>query len=328
MADLTAQIAAITKGIAELERVTARFGAAVVRAYMGHIKRNAERCVRDAIANLTSGSWLAELDSGERIAVHVTIDTEASRAHVDFSGSSPTSPTNFNAPAAIARAVVLYAFRTLIDDDIPLNDGCLEPVEIRLPAESIVNPQYPAAVVAGNVETSQCMTDALLAALGACAASQGTMNNLTFGNERYQYYETICGGAGAGPGFAGASAVHTHMTNSRLTDPEVLEWRYPIRVLRFGIRRGSGGEGMFRGGDGAVREIEFLEPMSASILSSRRRVAPFGIAGGHDGRRGSNRVIRERGSTERLDGTAEVTLAAGDRLVIETPGGGGYGRPD
>jgi 5-oxoprolinase (ATP-hydrolysing) len=328
IADLSAQIAATAKGIAEIERIVTRFGAPVVRAYMGHIKDNAERCVRDAIAKLANGSATVELDSGEKIAVHVTVDELATRACIDFTGSAPTSETNFNAPAAIARAVVLYAFRTLIDEAIPLNDGCLAPLEIRLPEHSIVNPRYPAAVVAGNVETSQCMTDALLAALNACAASQGTMNNLTFGNERYQYYETICGGAGAGPDFDGASAVHTHMTNSRLTDPEVLEWRYPIRVLRFEIRRGSGGDGAFRGGDGAIREIEFLEPMSAAILSSRRRVAPFGLAGGCDAEPGSNRVVRNDGRIETLSGTAAVELSAGDRLVIETPGGGGYGRSD
>jgi 5-oxoprolinase (ATP-hydrolysing) len=327
IADLSAQIAATAKGIAEIERIVTRFGAPVVRAYMGHIRDNAERCVRDAIGKLANGSATVELDSGETIAVHVTVDQSTRRACVDFAGSSPISATNFNAPAAIARAVVLYAFRTLIHEAIPLNDGCLAPLEIRLPDRSIVNPCYPAAVVAGNVETSQCMTDALLAALDACSASQGTMNNLTFGNERYQYYETICGGAGAGPGFDGASAVHTHMTNSRLTDPEVLEWRYPIRLVRFEIRRGSGGNGAFRGGAGATREIEFLEPMSAAILSSRRRVAPFGLAGGRDGEPGRNRVIRNNGRIETLGGTAEVEISAGDRLVIETPGGGGYGSP-
>jgi len=328
IADLTAQIAATSTGIAELERIVMRFGTPVVRAYMGHIKVNAERCVRAAIARLGSGSWEAALDSGERIAVHVTVDGAAQSACVDFHGSSATSPTNFNAPPAIARAVVLYAFRTLIDDPIPLNDGCLVPIELRLPEHSIVNPRFPAAVVAGNVETSQCMTDALLAALGACAASQGTMNNFTFGNERYQYYETICGGAGAGPAFDGASAVHTHMTNSRLTDPEVLEWRFPVRLIRFAVRRGSGGGGAHTGGDGVVREIEFVETMHASILSSRRRVAPFGLAGGDAGQPGANRLLRRDGSIELLGGTAEVTVNAGDRIVIETPGGGGYGRRD
>jgi 5-oxoprolinase (ATP-hydrolysing) len=325
IADLSAQIAATAKGIAELERIVDRFGLDVVHAYMIHIKNNAEQCVRNAIEKLRSGRWTGELDSGERIEISVVVDSATRSAVVDFTGTSPTSTSNFNAPAAIARAAVLYVFRTLVDESIPLNEGCLEPIEIRLPARSLVNPEYPASVVAGNVETSQCITDTLLAALGACAASQGTMNNLTFGNERYQYYETICGGAGAGPTFDGASAVHTHMTNSRLTDPEVLEWRYPIRIERFAVRRGSGGDGSHRGGDGVIREIVFLEPMQAAILSSRRHVGPFGLAGGADGLPGRNRVVRASGDVETLGGTAEVELNAGDRLVIETPGGGGYG---
>jgi len=326
LADLAAQVAAASIGIAELEQMIARFGLDVVQAYMHHIKRNAESCVRAEIDRLSSGTASAELDSGEMIRVAIRVDAERRSAVVDFSGTSATSASNFNAPAAIARAAVLYVFRTLVAENIPLNEGCLVPIEIQLPDDCLVNPRYPAAVVAGNVETSQCMTDALLAALGACAASQGTMNNLTFGNDRYQYYETICGGAGAGPGFAGASAVHTHMTNSRLTDPEVLEWRYPVRVVRFAIRRGSGGEGQFRGGDGVIREIEFLEPMHASILSGRRRVAPSGLAGGGAAQRGRNAVIRASGRIEHLEGTAAIDLAAGDRMLIETPGGGGYGR--
>ena len=223
-------------------------------------------------------------------------------------------------------AAVLYVFRTLVRENIPLNAGCLEPLTIVLPPGSLLDPRFPAAVVAGNVETSQCITDALLAALDACAGSQGTMNNFTFGNAHHQYYETLCGGAGAGPGFAGASAVHTHMTNSRLTDPEVLEQRYPVRIRRFTIRRGSGGAGRWRGGDGVVREIEFLEPMHAAILSNRRRVAPAGLAGGSPGACGHNYVRRANGSLEELAATAAVELAAGDRFVIETPGGGGYGR--
>ena len=325
IADLSAQIAATAKGIAELERIVHRFGLDVVHAYMNHIKRNAEQCVRGAIEKLRSGRWSGELDSGEHIEISVVVDAVSRSAVVDFTGTSPTSPSNFNAPAAIARAAVLYVFRTLVKESIPLNEGCLEPIEIRLPERSLVNPQYPAGVVAGNVETSQCITDTLLAALGACAASQGTMNNLTFGNERYQYYETICGGAGAGPTFDGASAVHTHMTNSRLTDPEVLEWRYPIRIERFAVRRGSGGDGVHRGGDGVIRELVFLEAMQAAILASRRHVAPFGLAGGADGLPGRNLLVRASGKTETLRGTAEIELGAGDRLVIETPGGGGYG---
>ncbi len=326
IADLSAQIAATAKGIAELERIVDRFGLDVVHAYMDHVKQNAEQCVRSAIEKLRSGRWTGELDGGERVEISVDVDANARSAVVDFTGTSPTSTSNFNAPAAIARAAVLYVFRTLVRERIPLNEGCLEPIEIRLPERSLVNPEYPAGVVAGNVETSQCITDTLLAALGACAASQGTMNNLTFGNERYQYYETICGGAGAGPTFDGASAVHTHMTNSRLTDPEVLEWRYPIRIERFAVRDGSGGAGVHRGGDGVVREIVFLEAMQAAILSSRRRVAPFGLDGGADALPGRNRVVRADGEIETLGGTAEIELNAGDRLIIETPGGGGYGK--
>jgi 5-oxoprolinase (ATP-hydrolysing) len=219
----------------------------------------------------------------------------------------------------------LYVFRTLVRQNIPLNAGCLEPLTILLPEGGLLDPRYPAAVVAGNVETSQCITDALLAALDACAGSQGTMNNFTFGNARHQYYETLCGGAGAGPGFDGASAVHTHMTNSRLTDPEVLEQRYPVRIVRFAIRRGSGGAGRWRGGDGVIREVEFLEPMQAAILANRRRVPPAGLAGGAPGACGRSYVLRCGGRVEELDSTAAVEIAAGDRFVIETPGGGGYG---
>ena len=325
IADLKAQIAANTKGIAELARMVERFGVGVVHAYMAHIRNNAETCVRDAIATLRDGRWSLELDSGERIEVAITIDHRSREAVIDFGGTSAASPGNFNAPASVARAAVLYVFRTLVREAIPLNEGCLNPLTIRLPAESLVNPRHPAAVVAGNVETSQCITDALLAALGVCAASQGTMNNLTFGDDRYQYYETICGGAGAGPGFHGASAVHTHMTNSRLTDAEVLEWRYPVRVRRFEIRTGSGGDGEFRGGDGVIRELESLRAMRGAILSNRRVVAPFGLAGGDDGATGDNYIIRATGSVEPLRAAAEFELGSGDRIVIETPGGGGYG---
>ncbi len=237
-----------------------------------------QRACAPRSAGLRDGRFSVELDGGERICVAVTIAQDRRRATVDFTGTSPASPGNFNAPTSIVRAAVLYVFRTLVRESIPLNAGCLEPLTIVLPEGSLLDPRYPAAVVAGNVETSQCITDALLAALDACAGAQGTMNNFTFGNARHQYYETICGGAGAGPGFAGASAVHTHMTNSRLTDPEVLEQRYPVRIRRFAIRRGSGGAGRWRGGDGVIREVEFLEPMQAAILSNRRRVPPAGLA--------------------------------------------------
>jgi 5-oxoprolinase (ATP-hydrolysing) len=325
VADLKAQIAANAKGLAGLDVMVERFGASVVEAYMTHIKRNAEACVRDAIDTLDDGRASLELDGGERIQVAVRIDRRTRSAVVDFAGTGRMSPGNFNAPAAIARACVLYVFRTLVAKDIPLNAGCLKPLTILLPEHSLLAPDYPAAVVAGNVETSQCIADALLAALGACAASQGTMNNFTFGNARYQYYETLCGGAGAGPCFDGASAVHTHMTNSRLTDAEVLEWRYPVRVRRFAVRHGSGGIGRHRGGDGIVRELEFLEPMQGAILSNRRVVEPFGLAGGGAGARGRNTLIRRDGRVESVPSCAELVFEAGDRFVIETPGGGGYG---
>ena len=325
VADFKAQIAANTRGVAELGAMVEHFGLDVVHAYMGHIKRNAEECVRDAIAALRDGEWSLRLDGGETIRVRITIDHGRCSADIDFEGTSPVSPGNFNAPASVARAAALYVFRTLVEEDIPLNQGCLKPLTIHFPDASLVNPRYPAAVAAGNVETSQCITDALLAALNVCAASQGTMNNLTFGNERHQYYETICGGSGAGPGFGGASAVHTHMTNSRLTDPEVLEWRFPVRLERFCIRTGSGGPGRYAGGDGVIRELRFLEPMKVSILSNRRRLAPFGLEGGADGRPGRNYVIRASGEVEHLTATAEVQLQTADRFVVETPGGGGYG---
>ena len=325
IADLKAQLAANARGVVELERLIARFGIRTVERYMRHVQHNAAACVRAAIARLHDGRFTVELDGGERICVAVSVDATRRRASVDFTGTSPASAGNFNAPTSIVRAAVLYVFRTLVRENIPLNAGCLEPLTIVLPPGSLLDPRFPAAVVAGNVETSQCITDALLAALDACAGSQGTMNNFTFGNARHQYYETLCGGAGAGPGFAGASAVHTHMTNSRLTDPEVLEQRYPVRIRRFTIRRGSGGAGRWRGGDGVVREIEFLEPMHAAILSNRRRVAPAGLAGGSPGACGRNYVRRADGRIEELTATAAVELAAGDRFVIETPGGGGYG---
>jgi 5-oxoprolinase (ATP-hydrolysing) len=325
VADLKAQIAANARGVAELDKLVERFGLRGVHSYMEHVQRNAEESVRAAIERLRDGHFAVELDGGERIAVSVAIDRIGRAATIDFAGTSGVSAGNFNAPSAIVRAAVLYVFRTLVRESIPLNAGCLAPLTIRLPEHCLLNPAYPAAVVAGNVETSQCITDALLGALGACAASQGTMNNFTFGNARHQYYETICGGAGAGPSFDGASAVHTHMTNSRLTDPEVLEWRYPVRVLRFEIRAGSGGRGARRGGDGVVREIEFLERMQASILANRRRVAPFGLAGGAPGACGKSYVIRSGGGIEPLAATASVEVQPGDRFVIETPGGGGYG---
>jgi 5-oxoprolinase (ATP-hydrolysing) len=328
LADLRAQIAANARGVAELEALIARRGWASVRAYMGHVRENAAESVRRVIDVLRDGAFAVELDTGQRVAVRLAIDRQARTATIDFTGTSPQGENNFNAPRAIATAAVLYVFRTLVARDIPLNAGCLEPLRVLVPEGSLLDPRHPAAVVAGNVETSQCITDALYGALGVQAAAQGTMNNLTFGNERYQYYETICGGAGAGPDYDGADAVHTHMTNSRLTDVEVLEHRYPVRVERFAIRRGSGGAGRRRGGDGVVRAIRFLEPMTVSILSNNRRMRPFGLAGGEPGMAGRNYVVRRDGSVETLAHVATVQVDAGDAFVVETPGGGGYGAKD
>jgi len=327
IADLGAQIAANEKGIAELLRMVDHFRLDVVHAYMGHVQDNAEESVRRVLDVLDDGAFAYEMDNGATIKVKIRIDKAARKAVVDFTGTSDQQPNNFNAPFPVCRAAVLYVFRTLVDDDIPLNAGCLKPIDIVAPEGSMLNPVYPAAVVAGNVETSQCVTDALYGALGVMAAAQGTMNNFTFGNTRYQYYETICGGAGAGPDFDGTSGVHTHMTNSRLTDPEILEWRYPVLVDGFGLRRGSGGDGAHRGGDGVVRRIQFLEAMSAGILSNHRRVAPFGLNGGESGRVGRNLVERVDGSVEDVGPTASVEMGPGDVFVIETPGGGGFGAP-
>ena len=325
LADLQAQIAANEKGVQELGRMVAHFGLDVVNAYMRHVQENAAEQVRRVLDVLRPGSFRYELDNGSVIRVSIAIDRESRLATVDFTGTSPQQDNNFNAPAAVCMAAVLYVFRTLVDDDIPLNAGCLRPIDIVIPAGSMLNPHYPAAVVAGNVETSQAITDALFAALGVMASAQGTMNNFTFGNERYQYYETLCGGSGAGAAFDGCSAVHTHMTNSRLTDPEILEWRFPVRVDDFRIRRGSGGDGLHRGGDGVVRRIRFNEAMTVSILSNHRRVAPFGLVGGGAGACGRNYLERADNSVEVLPATASVQVQPGDVFVVETPGGGGYG---
>jgi 5-oxoprolinase (ATP-hydrolysing) len=325
VADLKAQVAACARGAGELQRVAGDYGRAVIDAYMGHVMAYAEEAVRRLIGRLADGSFTYEMDNGAHVSVSIRVDRETRSAVVDFAGTSGQQPNNFNAPYSICRAATLYVFRTLVDDPIPLNDGCMRPITLQVPQGSMLNPLYPAAVVAGNVETSQVITDCLLAAAGAMAPSQGTMNNFTFGNERHQYYETIAGGAGAGPGFDGASAVQTHMTNSRLTDPEILETRYPIVLERFAIRRGSGGAGRTAGGDGVTRKLRFREPMKAGILSNRRRVAPRGIEGGADALPGVNRVLRADGGEEILPATASADMAAGDAFVIETPGGGGYG---
>ncbi|MEM7223913.1 MAG: hydantoinase B/oxoprolinase family protein [Pseudomonadota bacterium] len=323
--DLKAQIAANEKGVQELGRMIGHFSLAVVHAYMGHVQDNAEEQVRRVLDVLKDGTFTYPLDDGSKVAVEIRIDKATRSAVVDFSATSAQQENNFNAPSAVCRAAVLYVFRTLVEDAIPMNEGCLKPLEIVIPEGSMLNPNYPAAVVAGNVETSQIITDTLYGALGVLAASQGTMNNLTFGNQTHQYYETICGGSGAGPGFDGCDAVHTHMTNSRLTDPEVLEWRFPVLLESFEIRRGSGGAGQHRGGDGAIRRLRFREPMTAAILSSHRVVAPFGVAGGGNGALGRNWVERADGGRDALTGTDQAEMGPGDVFVVESPGGGGFG---
>ncbi|MHA1599141.1 MAG: hydantoinase B/oxoprolinase family protein, partial [Alphaproteobacteria bacterium] len=325
LADLTAQVAANEKGAAELCRMTGHFGLDVVRAYMGHVQDNAEAAVRTVIDGLTEGQFRLQMDCGASIHVSIGIDRAARTACIDFTGTSSQQRNNFNAPFAVTRAAVLYVFRTLVSDDIPLNAGCLKPLDIIVPDDCLLRPRPPGAVVAGNVETSQAVVDALFGALGVLAGSQGTMNNLTFGDDTRQYYETICGGAGAGPGFDGTDAVQTHMTNSRLTDPEVLEWRFPVLLENFAIRRGSGGTGRWRGGDGVIREIKFLEPMTAAILSERRTIAPHGLDGGGAGLCGETRVRRADGTVTPLGATDRAVLGAGDTIIIKTPGGGGFG---
>jgi 5-oxoprolinase (ATP-hydrolysing) len=326
MADLRAQIAANATGVQELDNMVQHFGLEMVQAYMQHVQDNAEEAVRQLLGVIKPGQFRYEMDNGAAIQVNISIDKQQRRAIIDFNGSSVQQPNNFNAPASVCKAAVLYVFRTLVAEDIPMNAGCLKPLQIIIPERSLLNPTYPAAVVAGNVETSQCITDALYGALGVMAASQGTMNNFTFGNDNYQYYETLCGGSGAGADFHGTSAVHTHMTNSRLTDPEVLEWRFPVLLESFAIRQNSGGTGHYRGGDGVVRRIRFLEAMTASILSGHRRVPPYGMGGGQAGQVGHNWVEHLDGTREILAGTATVEMQAEEVFVIETPGGGGYGK--
>jgi 5-oxoprolinase (ATP-hydrolysing) len=325
IADLKAQIAANEKGVQELHKMVDHFGLAVVQAYMRHVQDNAEESVRRVITHLKDGQFTLPLDNGAQISVAIRVDAAQRSAVIDFTGTSVQQANNFNAPTAVCMAAVLYVFRSLVDDDIPLNAGCLKPLQVIIPAGSMLNPNPPAAVVAGNVETSTCITNALLGALGVMAASQCTMNNFTFGNERYQYYETVAGGSGAGEGFAGTSVVQTHMTNSRLTDPEVLEFRFPVRLDSYEIRPHSGGAGRWRGGDGGVRRIRFLEPMTASILSNGRTHGAFGMAGGEAGQVGTNRVLRADGSIDTLGHIGQMQMQPGDVFEVATPGGGGYG---
>lgn len=325
IADLQAQIAANKRGVQELNKMVEHYALETVQAYMGFVQDNAEESVRSVIDVLKDGSFTCPLDNGSVIKVAISINKSTRSATIDFTGTSPQLPSNFNAPSAVCKAAVLYVFRTLVNNDIPLNAGCLKPLEIIIPEGCMLNPRYPAAVVAGNVETSQAITDALYGALDVLAASQGTMNNFTFGNERYQYYETICGGSGAGANFNGTDAVQTHMTNSRLTDPEVLEWRFPVLLESFSIRSNSGGTGLHHGGNGVIRRLRFLEQMTAAILSNHRVIPPFGLHGGGSGAVGKNWVERNDEIVEELGSTATVEMQPGDVFVIETPGGGGYG---
>ncbi|MGE3148885.1 MAG: hydantoinase B/oxoprolinase family protein, partial [Pseudorhodoplanes sp.] len=325
--DLKAQIAANEKGVQELRKMVAHFSQRVVNAYMRHVQDNAAESVRRVIDRLHDSAFAYEMDQGTVIGVKITVDRKRREATVDFTGTSPQQPTNFNAPEPVTRAAVLYVFRVMVDDDIPMNAGCLRPIRIVIPKQSMLSPDYPAAVVAGNVETSQAVTDCLFGALDAMAAAQGTMNNLNFGNARYQYYETICSGSPAGPGFDGTDAVHTHMTNTRLTDPEVLEFRYPVVLEDFHIRANSGGRGEWKAGDGVRRTIRFLERMDCTILSGHRRVPPFGLAGGESGQVGENAVRRKDGRIETLKGCDETMIEAGEAIIIQTPTAGGYGDP-
>jgi 5-oxoprolinase (ATP-hydrolysing) len=327
LGDIRAQIAANEKGNLELNSMIDHFGFEVVQAYMAHVRANAAEQVRRVIDRLKPGHFAQKMDFGGEIHVQVSVDADARSATIDFTGTSPQCRENFNAPSSIVQAAVLYVFRTLVNEDIPLNDGCLEALKIVIPPGSLLAPEAPAAVVAGNVETSQAITNALYGALGVLAGSQGTMNNLTFGNSRYQYYETICGGAGAGPGFEGASAVHTHMTNSRLTDPEVLEFRYPVLIDAFQIRYGSGGPGFWSGGDGVMRRIRFREPMVVAVLANSRVIAPFGLEGGEPGKVGKTHIQRSDGRTENLGSCGQREVQPGDVIIVETPGGGGFGAP-
>lgn len=324
IADLKAQIASNKTGVQEIKKMVDYFSLETVQAYMRHVQDNAEESVRRVVEVLKDGRFEYELDDGQKICVAITVDNQAREATIDFTGTSNQDKGNYNAPLSVCKAVVLYVFRTLINDNIPLNEGCLKPLKIIVPKKSFINPEFPAAVIAGNTEVSQAITEAVYGALGTLACSQGTMNNFVYGNESFQNYETICGGAGAGPTFDGATAVQCHMTNTRMTDPEVIEWRFPVRIDSFAIRSGSGGQGVHKGGDGVIRKVTFLEPTTATLLTSHRVRQPFGVGGAEAGKRGVNYVIRAQGFTETLQGNDQVQLQPGDAVVIETPGGGGY----
>jgi 5-oxoprolinase (ATP-hydrolysing) len=325
VADLRAQIAANEKGIEELRAMVGHFGLDVVRAYMGHVQENAAESVRRVITALHDGEYEYELDNHAKVKVAVKVDTKNRTAEIDFTGTSAQLKDNFNAPSSVAMAAVLYVFRTLVDDDIPLNSGCLQPLNVIIPPGTMLSPQYPAAVAAGNVETSQIVTGALYAALGVMAEGSGTMNNVTFGNDRYQYYETVASGSGAGDGFDGTDVVQTKMTNSRLTDPEVLEWRYPVLLESYRIRPGSGGAGRWHGGNGGVRRLRFNQPMTVTTLTGHRRVPAFGMAGGQPGALGRHWIEHPDGTVTPMRGCDSVQVRPGDVFVIQTPGGGGYG---
>ena len=328
IADLKAHVAANAKGVTELAKMVQHFTLDVVKAYMGHVQDNAEESVRRLLSKLPDGQFRVEMDQGSHVEVKITVDQAARTAKVDFTGTSPTQPNNYNAPRPVTRAAVLYVFRVMVDEPIPMNAGCLKPIEIVIPDNSMLSPEYPAAVIAGNVETSQIVTNCLFGALKAMGPSQGTMNNLIFGDDVYQYYETICSGSPAGPGFNGTSAVHVHMTNTRLTDPEILELRYPVVLDEFSIRRGSGGRGKWSAGDGIYREIRFLREMTLTLLTSYRDVRPYGLEGGEPGQCGENYARRVDGTLEKLTGCDETILKIGEAVVLKTPTGGGFGAPE
>src|SRR5947208_9251989 len=326
--DIKAQIAANEMGVAEWRKMMRYVTLPVVRAYMRHVQDNAAESVRRVIDRQHDSAFVVETDQGNKIKVRISVDKDRREATVDFTGTSPQQESNFNAPEPVTRATVLYVFRVMVDDEIPMNAGCLRPIRIVIPENSMLSPKYPAAIVAGNVETSQAITNCLFGALGALAAAQGTMNNLNFGNEKYQYYETICSGSPAGPGFDGTDAVHTHMTNTRLTDPEVLEFRYPVLLEDFHIRAGSGGRGQWNAGNGVRRTIRFLDEMDCTILSGHRREPPFGLAGGEAGQIGENAVRRKDGRIEKLQGADATVIDADEAIIIQPPTAGGYGKPE